>query len=72
MKNCHFDILSHSDKHSLHWNNFIIDWVFLTDSQGYFLKEDSAIPSFGRRLLEFDICTCIYYFDMPASRIDFV
>ena len=39
----------------------------------FFLKEEGAIsPSFGRRLLDYDIYTCSYYFDTPASRIDFV
>ena len=52
-------------------NNFIFDWLFLTKSQGSFSKEEGAIsPFFGRRLLGFDICTCSYYFDIPASQIE--
>ena len=56
----------------VHSNDFIVDWVFLSP-RVIFLKEEGAIsPSFGRRLLDYDIYTCSYYFDTPASRIDFV
>ena len=49
----------------MHWNSFVVDWVYLPKFQGFFVPRKARNSLFGSRPLDFGVIALRVYFRRP-------